>query len=464
MATDSKPLDTNRLSICLDNPSHGRQSYVPGDVLEGEIVLHNPYHAAGLEASITFSGVSKVRFKEKGRLFSPVQTHEDEFVSSAHTHLSLRKRPGAVFGSFRIPIPCYTSRIPTKLIEDESFAKFPGYSLPPSFGEQGQTYGSEDSERSIDGLPGRVVYSLVATLQKPFFTHSYLGPTLCQMRLPLSSLCTPEDQGPASRTISFHHHNIDPRHLYGAPIDDPKGDGAGMAAKDNDDHAHIHCLKSMSPSIHVQTLTSTTLTAGQPLCIFLSFDHNIEDFVTGKLPPLVLRTFNVEITSETRARVPSALRREPQARWAERCASCSLDVEPIPLSQRFCNLTEGRGYEWDITSLAPRFKTVTVHTPTFKTSNIALSYTLHVRCELGLGDEKIEFDARRPLIVWPRYRRELAPWANNQMGPLHIEGHQVNEGDVPPPYSEHQGASRSIAKPGDPVQLPNYQTVLDEKR
>lgn len=77
----------NRLELSLEPPPHDGQSYVPGDLLKGAIILHSPLQAAGVEASINFAGTSIVRFKEKGRLFSPVHTHEDELASWSQANL-----------------------------------------------------------------------------------------------------------------------------------------------------------------------------------------------------------------------------------------------------------------------------------------------------------------------------------------------------------------------------------------
>lgn len=481
MAPAAKPFGASRLEINLDTPSQGRRLYVPGEVLEGEIVLYNPYHAAGLEASVTFSGVSKVRFKEKGRLFSPVHTHEDEFLSVSRTNLARAMRQDAVFWKFRIPIPSYMSKSSARFADNESFAKVPGSSLPPSFDALGQGNGFRQLERSNVDPHGKVIYTLAATLTKPFFTHSYVGPTICQMQLPLSSLRSLKTGTPALQTISFHYHDIALDKLYDFPGE--LGDVRRALARDN--RVARNCSKYfITPSITIKTSISIAFMTEQPLEVALYFHQAIPKYAREKLSPPVLHALNVEIFSQIQARAPSALRCEPRAEGGKRRASYSLDGARLPTSQSSYQLPGEKysgfqwnsgdqvdsgcqwdsGYQWDIGALVQNSSTTSIDTPTFKTSNLSLSYTIHVRAEFSVCDRKISFDVRKPLLVEPRFSRGDVLPSKKRIGTSHAEGEKENEGDAPPPYSEHQGTTPAPALPGEQIQLPSYQTTLDEKR
>lgn len=488
MAQDAKPSGASRLEINLEPPPQGRQSYLPGDVLEGEIVLYNPYHPAGFEASVTFSGASKVRFGERGRLFYPAHTYEGEFVSVNRTHLARTTRQDAVLWKFRVPIPTTLSESSASFADDESFAKFPGSSLPPSFDAQGQGNGFRQLEKRNVGPHGKIVYTLVATLAKPFGTQRRIGLRTCQMQLPLSSLRSQEAEAPALQTISFHHHNIMLENLDDwATKAMPRIVHCGLARSS---HVSFNCLNEfIKPSITIKTSIPVTPVAEQPLEIALFFDSATTKYAREKLAPLVLHALDVEITSHIQARAPSALRREPRMKGGERCAFYSLDAARLPTSQRFYQLYEedieylsARGnpwnlrfqpeigylrhieYQWDIGALVPNPSTTPLDTPTFKTSNLSLSYTVHLRAEFSLCGEKIPFDITRPLDVAPRFSKEDVLPPKNRIGTSHAEGEKQNEGDAPPPYSEHQVTSRSPILPGEPTRLPSYQIALDEKR
>ncbi|KAL9018135.1 MAG: hypothetical protein Q9185_004542 [Variospora sp. 1 TL-2023] len=95
----------NRLQLSLNSPPDDRPVYLPGDPIQGDISLRNPHHAAGVDASISFTGLSRVRFKEKGRLFAPVHSHEEEFLGWWKTNLACTKRHDALVWKFNFWIP-----------------------------------------------------------------------------------------------------------------------------------------------------------------------------------------------------------------------------------------------------------------------------------------------------------------------------------------------------------------------
>ncbi|KAL8919482.1 MAG: hypothetical protein Q9208_006767 [Pyrenodesmia sp. 3 TL-2023] len=489
-APDAKPSGASRLEINLQPPPQERQSYLPGDVLEGEIVLYNPYHPAGFEASVTFSGASKVRFGERGRLFYPAHTYEGEFVSVNRTHLARTTRRDAVLWKFRVPIPTSMLESSASFADDESFANFPGSSLPPSFDAQGQGNGFRQLEKRNVGPHGKIVYTLVATLAKPFGTQRRVGLRTCQMQLPLSSLRSLGAEAPALQTISFHYHdlmldNLDDWAITGVL----QNVHCGLARSPKG----VHCCKWSTPSITIKTSIPSTFMAEQPLEIALYFRRATVKYAREKLSPLVLHALNVEITSHIQARAPSALRsalrRGPQAKGKTRSAFYSMDAARLPTSQRFYQLVHEEGieylsargnplktrfephigyhrdmeYQWDIGALVPNPNTTSLHTPTIKTSNLSLSYTVHLRAEFSLCGEKIPFDITRPLDVAPRFSKEDVLPPKNRIGISRAEGEKENEGDAPPAYSEHQSTSRSPTLPGEPTRLPSYQIALDEK-
>ncbi|KAL8736506.1 MAG: hypothetical protein Q9166_000298 [cf. Caloplaca sp. 2 TL-2023] len=457
MAPDAVPPGANRLEISVDTPPLGRQRYIPGDVVEGEIALWNPYRAAGLEASISFVGVSKVRFREKGRLFAPVHTHEDEIVNWRQPNLARTKQPNPMLWRFRVPIPSsVTSVASSRFTEDETFANSSGYPLPPSFHVPHQGEDPRYVERDAADKNVTVVYILIANLTKPYFTHSYSGPTVCQMHLSLSSLRSLQSQAPALQIISSSHH-ISPYKLFGNIPDMPEYNRFGVAEN------HILFWNSMKPSIDVDVSIPKYAIAGRPLDVHIRFRHNLVGFEAEKLAPLILHTLNMKVTSTTQARVPGVLRHNLQAKWEQRLLCCSLDITQVPDLQRSCLLSDFRCHRWDVTSLIPKLNEFTLSIPSFKTSNLAYALTLNVWGELRICDETIRFNVKEPVIVLPRYNRADIPPSNTALVLSHTERSVEAENDAPPPYREHPNGASELPDRTDGAELPSYAKALDAK-
>ncbi|KAI4176940.1 MAG: hypothetical protein LQ343_000797 [Gyalolechia ehrenbergii] len=440
----------NRLRIFLDPPSHKGPSFVPSDLVKGEIVLHNPEQAAGIEASVSFSGISSLRFKEKGRLFFPAHTHEDHLVSLCQGDLTPTKKHDRLIWPFSFTIPSNVqpcvSRSPSQFLDDDKFAKYPGYTLPPtvSTSPKGELVRSADKESADRHIT--VVYHVEATLTKPHFSHPYPGPTKCQRDLPLSPYPFHDTRLPAFHVYSYLHR-ISPYNL----TTDVLGHG--------NVYSHSLFWKTMKPYLHLHLSMPGNVFSSQALDVKLSFDHSFVHFAAVQLPPVVLRSFGVSVILETCARVSSGHRRHPQSNWEEKVLSCSLNETHIPVSNRSCILAESLSHKWDIHSLVPELRTSTLKIPTFKTWNIAMSYTLHVQGEVSLDNEKIRFDVKKPLIVLPDYSVEevlpssgASPYENT-----HVEG----EASAPPPYSKHQDSAVAPLTMAEEAGPPSYNATLN---
>ncbi|KAL8803670.1 MAG: hypothetical protein Q9200_006121 [Gallowayella weberi] len=450
MAPDAVPLKVNRLEMSIDTPPFGRPSYIPGDVVQGEIALWNPHHAAGLEPSITFTGVSKVRFKEKGRLFSPVHSHEDEFLSWREANLARTNHPNPMLWRFRIPIPSTSLlNVSSRFARDEDFAHSPGYALPPSF----HLPRREVDGRESDSEYGTVSYTIVAMLTKPFFTHSYAGPTVCQMRLPLSSLRSLDTQNLALHTISSCHE-ISPcwaSNATGMPEPD-----CPLVAKRADDPRTLF-LNEMKPTIDINVSMPKYAIVGRRLDIDIRFRPNVEAFVAEKLSPLILHAVNVEIISQNQIRVPGGLRREAPVKWEQTVLSGGLHAMDVPILQRSCHPSDFHSHRWDITSLIPKLNQFTFDIPSFKTSNLAHSYTLKVWGQLKIDNHTLGFDVKEPVMVLPCYSSEdVRPSTGT---PLVLSRPRAGVGadnDAPPPYCENPTRAADSSGIPEQAELPSY--------
>ncbi|KAL8677765.1 MAG: hypothetical protein Q9224_007162, partial [Gallowayella concinna] len=389
-------------------------------------------------ASISFTGVSKVRFKEKGRLFSPVQTHEDEFLNWREANLARTKQSNPMLWRFRVPVPSTSSsKVSSRFTRDEDFANSPGYVLPPSFHVPHKDEDAEHVGRGVESEDGTVSYTLVATLTKPFFTHSYSGPTFCQMRLPISSLRSLESQNPAFHLISSCHE-ISP---FSNAAEVPEPNRALVTEKTDDSHTLFG--KELKPSININVSIPKYAIAGRRLDIDIRFCPNVEDFVAEKLAPLTLHAVNVDIISQNQIRVPGGMRRGAPAKWEQTILSCGIHGMDVPILQRSCTPSDFRSHRWDVTSLIPKLNQFTFDTPSFKTSNLAHSYTLKVWGELKIDNDTLGFNIKEPVIVLPCYSREDVPSSNPPLVLSRLGAGVEAENDAPPPYSE-------------PVGLPNY--------
>ncbi|KAI4240279.1 MAG: hypothetical protein L6R40_005215 [Gallowayella cf. fulva] len=343
------------------------------------------------------------------------------------------------------------SNTSSRFTEDENFANSPGDPLPPTFPSPPKREDSTHVERELEHETGTVFYTLVATIKKPFFTHSYAGPTSCQMHLPLSSLRPLESQAPVLRVISSSHRI--------------SSSGVSDDTRDTPAYHHLGPAGNSDLSINVDVSIPKYAVVTRPLEIGVRFSHDIVDLAAEILPPLVLHAVNVEVISQTLARVPNGLRRGPHAKWEQKILCCSLDVTEIPVLQRSGTTSDTRYHQWDVTSLMPTLSRFTFDVPSFKTSNLAHSYTLTLSGELRVADETIRFDVKEPVVVLPRHSRGDIPRSSSALVIAQSETSIGVDNDAPPPYQEHErpnGAPR-LSDTGDEARLPTYTNTLDTK-
>ncbi|KAL8646735.1 MAG: hypothetical protein Q9210_005961 [Variospora velana] len=424
----------NRLQLSLDSPPDDRQVYLPGDWIQGDISLQKPYHASGIEVSISFTGLSRVRFKEKGRLFAPVHSHEDEFLGWWKTNLACTKQHDALVWKFRFPIP--SEEQATRSSHEGSFSKRAADALTPTL------YNLTDTEG--DDKYAAVTYTLKATLSKPQVSHSYAGPTVCQIQLPFSPVCLETFRDSPPHVVSSSHP-IPPYNLATTVF------GRGKNRRRSLTNVF---WTSMGPRLDTTVWTPKIAVAAQPLDIKLSFDHNFMHFAARQLPPVILETLSIELVSETRARIPNGSPRDPQAKWTEITFCCNLDAACIPVEQRSGRLTRSKEHRWDARLLVPELNTGIPVTPSFVTPSLSHSHTLRVRGQMDIDTEKIRFEVEKPLILLSQYSREAGLAFSSKSATLSESDYVEDETSAPPPYTEASSGATT---------LPSYVNAITEK-
>ena len=444
----------NYLEISLNSPPHLRPCYVPGDTISGEIIIHGPEQIHGIHASITLKCVARVHFKESGRIFSPDHTHEIVLLHWQKRILARKKHPGHIAWAFSFSMPsnvqlACSSRWSSSA-GDSSFASNRGHLLPPSLSK----YLDEGlipnlAEEPLDGVVS-IVYTLKATLTKPYFSHPYSGPTNREREIIFSPLRQEEPQ--CNPQVTSSTHSLSPYNLT-------------SNVRDHDSaHAQRLYWTTMKPTVTLHISIPTVVASGQVLGIKLSFEHNISQVLIKKLPPLILNTISIYVSAETYARVPGGLRRDPQTGWEH--AYSIGHLKDSDEADRAIMLTDANTKRWDVNSLLKELNERSIDIPTFKTYNIARSWTLEVQGELKLADQKMPFDVKKPLVVLPRYNREevLREIRSNEIATASLSSNNIEREDgAPPPYSLHEGNAPSSSTTAEGIGLPSYHTALNEK-
>ena len=442
--------DSSRLDISLEPSLHQGQSYFPGDHVRGHVALHYPDHVPGIEATINFAGSSTVPIQENGRLFSPVQIHESNHVSLSKSNLPRTKYDDRIIWPFSFQIPNNVhpsmSASLSRYSNDDSFAKHPGYTLPPTFRAPRKRTHSQSAQKKYEDRHVTIRYALIATITKSGQSKEIMT---CTKDIQISPHPFIDSRVPTFH-IDSSLHRISPSNLTTSVLDN-----------DNVYNQYLF-WKAMTPSIHLHLSMPGTVVAGQPLAINVSFDHSFVRCATEKLPPVILQSLEVHVDALTYARLPNISHRVSQRQWQERLLSCSLDAARVPIEERSCVLAESLSHNWNINSLVPELDNSTLDMPTFKTWNIALSYTLHVRGEVRLDDDKMQFNFKRPLVVLPASSaKESLP--SNGSTP-HQSMHFSREASAPPPYSKYQDSAMGFSSSATEAVLPSYQAVLNENR
>ncbi|KAI4284123.1 MAG: hypothetical protein L6R35_004984 [Caloplaca aegaea] len=425
----------NRLQLFLNSPPDDRVVYLPGDLIQGDISLQNPYHAAGIDASISFTGLSRVRFKEKGRLYAPVHSHEDEFLGWWKTNLACTKRHDALVWNFNFCIP--SEERATRSSHEGDFSNRAADALSPTLGHL--------TDKEGEDKYAAVTYILKASLSKPDSSHSYAGPTVCQIQLPFSPLCLETFRDCPPHVVSSSHP-IPPYNLATTVFG--RGENRRRRSLSN------VFWTSMGPRLDTTVLTPKIAVAAQPLDIKLSFDHNLMPFAARQLPPVILETLSIELVSETRARIPNASPRDPQAKWTEITFCCKLDAASIPVEQRSGMLTRSKEHRWDANLLVPELNAGLPVTPSFVTPSLSHAHTLRVRGQMDIDTEKIQFNVEKPLIVLSQYSREDPLAFSSKSASMSESDYVEDETSAPPPYTEASSGAMT---------LPSYVNAITEK-
>lgn len=406
----------NRLEMSIKSPSRGRQSFVPGDAVEGEINLHRPFHATGVEASISFVGSSSVRFKEKGRLFAHVLVHEDKFALSHENDLACMRHPNHFVWAFRILIPENVRTVSTS--ENGRFINAPGGALPPSLLSHKKVENTGFAIVDDPDYQAKVMYTLEATLKKPVFTHSYAGPTFCRMEISLSPLRQHASTHPSrSELVSTHPLSHD---IWSASLRRPIASLPSFWSHTN-------------PFLDIRVSAPASVIAGQDLDIRIRLYHNIVQLAAEEPLLVILPSLAIRVQSQTYVRA-TRLGREFQGKWEDPSLYCCLSVDRVPVALRSIMLAQFETQYWDVSSLIPDVRIKSVDdVPTFKASNISRTYVLNIQGELRLATEIMRFDLTNSLIVLPECCQDGELPGYSRTG----DDIPLAEDDAPPPYSEH---------------------------
>ncbi|KAI4194648.1 MAG: hypothetical protein LQ348_002596 [Seirophora lacunosa] len=340
MASGSNPLDLNRLSVSLDSPPHPRQVYLPGDSVQGYISLHNPYHASGLQASISFAGLSRVHFKET-RLFSSALSHDDEYIAWRKANLACTKHHDGLIWNFQFYIP--TEEHSRCFAHEESFSKRAADALTPTFCTSQIAGDNNLTHKKGEDNYAAVTYTLKADLAKPHSSHSYPGPTACQIPLPLSPIRLQSFHDLPPNVVSSSHH-ISPHKLTTRVLD--QADYAHLGLPNDPVNAHKLFWKFMKPCLDVEVSIPKCAMIGRKLDVKLRIDHNLKQLPAEKLPQVILEAVRIELVSETRLRIPNGPRRDPQTKWTKMISYYLLNATRIPVETRSRKLTKSKANGW----------------------------------------------------------------------------------------------------------------------
>ena len=463
-ATPGKP-DLNRIELLTRPPPHPQTHFIPGDTITGSVTIHKPHEASQLGASISLVGIARVKFKEKGRLFSQDATHECELVRIHSRDLTRVANDDQISWTFNIPLPPTTQ--PTRSNQFDSsaqgnqdFASNIGHPLPPTFGG-GLTDDfmhlpkAESPEKNVT-----IVYNIHAVFDKPFHTHPYKGPLSCSTTISVSTLPSP-DANLQKQHVVASDMPLPRNHLPGTPQQVP------------------------NPNLTLQTcLPSTLPSSSANMDIKLRLSHSIPDYLTDKLPPVTMQSFAVTLHSDTLLRVPTTSNssiwpRETLVRFAQSYQLAHLP--PISARDDPSGDSESELHnrsillagptelaEWHLADLLPALRSLDVaETPSFKTFTVARTYQLQLKCDLVYESQKLSFEVARPLVV-------ISPDVGGRMpsgaDASHLLGeaegaHAPDDNDAPPPYRYEampspSGAGFEISRDAQERELPNYERSI----
>ena len=440
--------EINSLQIALEPPPDGSNEYVPGDVIKGEIILKNPYHASGIEASVTLTGVARVRFKEKGRFLASESTHECLLINQVQPDLLRTKHSAGLAWPFTFIMPdsvlaTMPRRASLTFSESAPFATQPGHPLPPNLSEalNERFVRIKDAETPDKNIT--IAYFVTGTLRKPHLTHSYTGQTTCHKAFHFAPLRSSEAQENENHTVSTRSQNKPPGYL--------PGDSSS--------------IKMNSVNVHVSLPRVAII--GHPLKIEVRFDIESVQEAVQDYSFMALERVEVGIFAETRARVPGLVGRDVQAFWISEVFSRQSVGDHMGPQERSILLTESATRCWNLLPVMPELNALAFEAPSFETYNISRSYMLEVRGHLALGQHDTPFDVTSKLIVLPRYtRREVTRVTSSTLPLNHSSRARDNEqkDGAPPSYFPNKADLRASSDAPEADGLPSYDSAMDKKR
>ena len=432
----------NELDITVQRAASNHEFYTQGDRVRGDVVLRNPSAAYGVEASIKFTGVAGTRIGLRGNATLPLYSVETIlFQFTQHLSVGRKSQEGTEqVWSFEFKFPSGTQSTPQKqrYSGDSSFQRNPGHALPPSF---------RGGPRPIDSDHAVITYTLEATATRPYSTHPFPSANVkSEKSLAFCSVREIEDYRPISspfvKNLSLTGHYL------GNAEESRHGKSLG-GRSELDIKGQPISLRTPYLYFDIRTETPEIACAGArlPMCIGLKFDNARSNVKT--LPIAYLRHIIISLQSHTRIRTPApylGLGQEPQENWSETLPLADSGSVNMPLSER-----------WSVNDLIKNLRIEETVVPTFKTYNVARTYTLHVEIKAEIAQNPLSCKMERQLAILPAVSK--VPVRNTMLSAAAIA--RISSGEEPlPAYEQHEGeAAVASGMEREMQRLPSFDTA-----
>lgn len=422
----------NELDISLCRRPRDRPFYICGDEIKGDIILRNPNTAFGVEAAVKFVGVARTKIGSRINIHQPQHSSETTLFQYIRDLGTGSKTAEGTVWPFEFHFPSGTqsgSTIKNRYSGDQNFHRNPGHSLPPSF---------RGGPRPTEMENGVVRYTVEAIVTKPYSTHPFPGTLRYGKPIPFCPVRDTENHqpilSPIAKTLTV---SCSLSQLYTS----------------ESDTALNPSVQTRDLSFTINTHTPNSTCAGSKLPIKIGVAHDLTQHSLPAIPPVYLRSVHIDLESITKIRTPAlylGLGQEPQECWTEKSKIAESGPINIPLSE-----------SWDVQELIKNMNVSDIVTPTFKTFNIARTYTLQVAVEVQCLERKINFNVERQLIILPaawKTQNRSAAWRTAI--PRARRRNSTLE-EPPPPYEEHEGAAAvASGTRGCIHRLPSFRTAV----
>ena len=434
MISRSSSAGSNELEVVLARRASQRVFYTTGDRVQGDIILHNPNTAFGVQATARFTGSARTKIGARINIHQPTHTSETTLFAFTQNLGTGAKTADATMWSFDFGFPSGTQPTNTRrgrYSADQNFNRNPGHALPPSF----------RGGPRVDEKDNTIRYTVEAIVSKPYLTHPFPGTLKYDKAIPFRPVRETETCCPA---ISPSTNTLIISSSYVPVLAISHGDYARWALS--------RAFEPQNLPIQISTYVPKVLCAGAKLPVSIGLDHDLPQPVAEMLSCVYLRSVVISLENQTRVRAPLqflGLGQEPQESWSEKTKIADSGPINIPLAEK-----------WDLDELIKDLSISETLLPTFKTFNIARLYVLHITIELECVQQHHKIEVERPLTVLPAICRTEDRSTLISLPRARRRGMTADE--PPPPYEEHEGAAgvASGARMGI-HRLPSFNTAIE---